>query len=292
MRVMIVDDSRTMRMLVKRALRSAGVEAEVVGEAEDGRQALEALPRIRPQIVLSDWNMPEMTGLELLREVRRRKYPVRFGFVTSQATAEMWKEAHEAGADFLVAKPFSPDTIRQAFEGDGKAVHSLAWEESPIGRRFTLPIEREVADMWRQLLNRPVRVKRHPNAQISERNAAALALYRDRAGALVGVVAADLELCAAAGAVLSLFPPTAVKAAVRDGQLPEGIWDNLVEVFNVSSRFFHAASKDFVHLDAVLRAGEAPPREDRRAMRTARQRASYAVDIAGYGAGVMGLWGW
>ena len=70
MRAIVVDDSRTMRALLKSVLREAGFE--VVAEAENGRDALSALARVGPvELMLLDWNMPVMDGYELLLEVRR-----------------------------------------------------------------------------------------------------------------------------------------------------------------------------------------------------------------------------
>jgi two-component system chemotaxis response regulator CheY len=64
-----------------------------------------------PYLVLSDWNMPEMNGIELLNELRRRQNGVRFGFVTTEATPEMRELALAQGALFLLAKPFTPKDL-------------------------------------------------------------------------------------------------------------------------------------------------------------------------------------
>ncbi|HJL19586.1 MAG TPA: response regulator [Sandaracinaceae bacterium LLY-WYZ-13_1] len=119
MKVLIVDDSKAMRMIVKRALRSAGVEAEV-SEAENGRQALDALlGSSLPDVVLCDWNMPEMNGLELLRRIGEENIRVKLGFVTSESTEEMRSQARQAGAEFLISKPFTPDALRQQLDALG-----------------------------------------------------------------------------------------------------------------------------------------------------------------------------
>jgi two-component system chemotaxis response regulator CheY len=67
--------------------------------------------------VLSDWNMPHMTGVEVLRQLRANGNAVPFGFVTSEGTPEMKSQAEEAGALFLVTKPFTADTFRDALTG-------------------------------------------------------------------------------------------------------------------------------------------------------------------------------
>ena len=70
MDILLVDDSKTMRMLVQRAIRQAGYRSLAIGEAENGVQALESMQKEKPKLVLSDWNMPEMSGIQLLQSLR------------------------------------------------------------------------------------------------------------------------------------------------------------------------------------------------------------------------------
>lgn len=107
--IMIVDDSKAMRLILRRTLRQAGFTALSVVEATNGKEALELIVQSPPDLVLSDWNMPEMTGLELLMELRRRENRVRFGFVTTEGSEDMRATAAAAGALFLIAKPFGPE---------------------------------------------------------------------------------------------------------------------------------------------------------------------------------------
>lgn len=112
MRVLVADDSTVMRRIVVRTMRQAGFDVSDIVEASDGRQAYETVMTDEPDLVLSDWNMPEMTGIESLRAIRAAGSSVLFGFVTSEGSEEMRAEAAEAGAAFLIAKPFTADTFR------------------------------------------------------------------------------------------------------------------------------------------------------------------------------------
>lgn len=112
MRVLVADDSMVMRRIVVRTLRQAGFDVSDIVEASDGRQAYETVMSEEPDLVLSDWNMPEMTGIESLRAIRAAGSNVLFGFVTSEGSEEMRAEAAAAGAAFLIAKPFTADTFR------------------------------------------------------------------------------------------------------------------------------------------------------------------------------------
>ena len=114
MRILIVDDSRAMRMIVRRTLRQAGYGDHTVEEATNGREAQEAIQASPPDLVLSDWNMPEMTGIELLEALRAAGDQTKLGFVTSQGTPEMRQWANEAGALFLITKPFTADHFKDA----------------------------------------------------------------------------------------------------------------------------------------------------------------------------------
>jgi len=114
MDILLVDDSRTMRMIVQRAIRQAGYRGLIIGEAENGAQALEQLRGEQPKLVLSDWNMPEMSGIDFLHQLRKERNLVPFGFITAEASTEIRKLAMTAGATFLISKPFSPEEVQMA----------------------------------------------------------------------------------------------------------------------------------------------------------------------------------
>ena len=106
MKVLIVDDSRVMRMMVRRTLRQAGLDKFDVQEAENGALGLAAVKANHPDLILSDWNMPEMSGIDFLRHVREAGITTAFGLVTSEGSAEARAEAMREGANFLIQKPF------------------------------------------------------------------------------------------------------------------------------------------------------------------------------------------
>jgi two-component system chemotaxis response regulator CheY len=116
MDILLVDDSKTMRMLVQRAIRQAGYRSLSFGEAENGVQALESMHQDKPKLVLSDWNMPEMSGIELLQSLRNQGNKTPFGFITSESSAEIKDMAISNGASFLLTKPFNPEDVQAALE--------------------------------------------------------------------------------------------------------------------------------------------------------------------------------
>ena len=116
MRVLIVDDSRVMRQIMMRTLRQAGYSGHEILEAADGREALEQVRDQAPDLILSDWNMPVMDGLEFLQTLRRGGATTPFGFVTSEVSASMATLADEAGADFVITKPFTVESFRESLD--------------------------------------------------------------------------------------------------------------------------------------------------------------------------------
>jgi two-component system chemotaxis response regulator CheY len=117
MKVLVADDSRVMRQIVIRTLRQAGYDWWDIIEATDGVEALDVVaadPELA--LVLSDWNMPNMTGIELLRAMRQQGSDLPFGFVTSEGSTEMREQAEAAGALFLIAKPFSAEVFRDTID--------------------------------------------------------------------------------------------------------------------------------------------------------------------------------
>lgn len=119
MKILVTDDSKAMRMIVIRTMRQAGFDGHEFVEAEDGAAALALIREDPPDLVLSDWNMPEMTGLELKLALDEAGIDVPFGFITSETTPEMRERAIAAGARFLLAKPFTVETFQEVLGAVG-----------------------------------------------------------------------------------------------------------------------------------------------------------------------------
>jgi two-component system chemotaxis response regulator CheY len=114
MKILVADDSKAMRMIVVRTLRQAGFTGYEIIEAENGREALDITRAQDVDLVLSDWSMPEMTGIELLKALRGSGSTVPFCFVTSEGSDEMRRLAEQAGAMALIAKPCTAESFADA----------------------------------------------------------------------------------------------------------------------------------------------------------------------------------
>lgn len=116
MKILVVDDFSTMRRIVRNLLKELGFSN--VQEAEDGVDALKKLRAESFDFVVSDWNMPNMTGIDLLREIRKdaalKHLPVLM--VTAEAKRENIVEAAQAGASGYVVKPFTATTLDEKLQ--------------------------------------------------------------------------------------------------------------------------------------------------------------------------------
>lgn len=114
MKILIVDDSAVMRKLIARSIRQAGYGGAEVVEAEDGVDALSVAKSEQPDLILADWNMPNLTGIEMLCALREGGDQVRVGFVTSETSTETKLSAQKAGASFFLSKPIDTDKLEAA----------------------------------------------------------------------------------------------------------------------------------------------------------------------------------
>jgi len=116
MRVLVVDDFSTMRKIVKNILRQIGFTNIV--EADDGSTAWEVLNKDNIEFIVSDWNMPIMTGIDLLRKVRASEEyaDIPFLMVTAEAQQENIIEAVQAKVSNYIVKPFTPETLGQKID--------------------------------------------------------------------------------------------------------------------------------------------------------------------------------
>jgi two-component system chemotaxis response regulator CheY len=113
MKILVVDDFATMRRIITNVLRQIGFENIV--EAEDGTKALQVLEQEAIDFVVTDWNMPEMSGLDLLKAIRSRgeKSDLPVLMVTAEALQENIVAAARAGVNNYIVKPFDAKTLSE-----------------------------------------------------------------------------------------------------------------------------------------------------------------------------------
>jgi two-component system chemotaxis response regulator CheY len=115
MKVLVVDDSQIMRRIMSGALTKAGVETVI--EASDGQEAIESIGSESDiNLVLMDWNMPNMTGIEALRKIRADGNKVPIVMVTTESEKDKVLEAIKSGANDYLAKPFGPKDLQEKLD--------------------------------------------------------------------------------------------------------------------------------------------------------------------------------
>jgi two-component system, chemotaxis family, chemotaxis protein CheY len=129
--VLVVDDSRTMRMVIIKTIKACGFQVGQFFEAANGNEALDALKNDWVDLVITDYNMPDMDGLTLISEMKNDEElkNVPAVMVTTEGSQERIKEFTEKGAVDYIKKPFSPEGIREKLrlimgetqDGDGSA---------------------------------------------------------------------------------------------------------------------------------------------------------------------------
>ena len=121
LQILIVDDMKTMRLMVKSSLKKLGFENFY--EAADGVEATQVLAKKPINFIISDWNMPEMTGLELLQKCRssNRYQTIPFIMLTAEQDTHQVREAVESGVDSYIIKPFSHEIFKERLDAVLKA---------------------------------------------------------------------------------------------------------------------------------------------------------------------------
>jgi two-component system chemotaxis response regulator CheY len=115
-KVLVVDDFPTMRRIVKNLIKQVGFES--IDEAEDGQQAWNKLKSGNFGLILCDWNMPKMEGIDLLKNIRQDAAlkDIPFIMITAEAEKEKVIEALKAGVDNYIVKPFTAEVLREKLE--------------------------------------------------------------------------------------------------------------------------------------------------------------------------------
>lgn len=114
-RVLVVDDSNVMRQIIKNNLKQLGFKPENISDADDGSSGLKKASDETFDLIVSDWNMPKMTGIDFLKAVRAddKLKGIPFLMVTSETEKEKIVEAVQAGVSQYIVKPFNANQLEE-----------------------------------------------------------------------------------------------------------------------------------------------------------------------------------
>lgn len=291
MDILLVDDSRVMRQLVRRTLRQAGYDVGQVTEAENGQDALTKLKSFKPDLVLSDWNMPTMNGFELLTALRAENNQVPLGFVTSESTPAMKAKAAGGGALFLLTKPFTAEDFRRVLIAAGlKPGNAITAADREVVADGAIAAfnDKLLAKLLSNLINAPVNVVPGPKL-VTAVTPCISVTWIDPADKLLYAGFCELPVAVYLGAVMGMRPPAVVKEMLRERVLPDTARADAYEVFNVLSRAFNDAGSVHVRLkDITFPPTPALPLA-LQTERTSKSRLDFTVTVQGHGSGKLSL---
>lgn len=254
MNILIVDDSKAMRMIVRRTLRQAGYGKHQTFMAENGREAVKVMAKNRIDLVLSDWNMPVMNGLQFLQFLRSRNNRVRFGFVTTEGTPDMRAKAMAAGAQFVIVKPFTAqtfeDTLGPLF---GEARQAGPQHNAPVSMGtdmggILLPDAESVVSLLSGVLPRPPEAVDWRSPPLLS-TPVATGIYTSRELGEEAAVVMDVSLAACVAGAINMAPPGVVKDQLRSRTLPAELVGSINEFFNLLARIFNASDGRRIKLE-------------------------------------------
>ena len=130
LKFLVVDDSRAIQAIVRRAIANCGYEPLEIQTAIDGEQALDIIENFVPDLVITDWHMPKVSGLEMVQALRQMGHKnIRVGFVTTEKSPALLDQAISNGAMFILHKPFNDAELAAAVISSIKDLAVLAHPE-------------------------------------------------------------------------------------------------------------------------------------------------------------------
>ena len=131
LKFLIVDDSKAMQTIVKRILTNAGYADHDFRFSDDGEGAIREIVQWKPDMVLLDWHMPGISGLQVLRKIQELEIDTKIGLITAEKNASSIEQAKQAGAVFVVHKPFTNKELKESL------ITALADVSTPSSKTIT-----------------------------------------------------------------------------------------------------------------------------------------------------------
>jgi CheY-like chemotaxis protein len=229
-RFLIVDDSRAIQAIIRRVLEACGYPAVEVRTAMNGEAALDAMGEFKPHLVITDWHMPRMSGLEMLQTMRQQgRSGIKVGLVTTETSPTMLTEAQRNGAVFVLNKPFKDieliDCVLAAVPVDGVTTTEPAEvPEAPAG----LVVTEECKGLIQSLMNGiPFRLlEQEPLAAHALTSQNLIGLYGGRSKPVTAIAVLDMNAVCILGGGGSKQAPAVVKQAIQQGVATEAMVSN------------------------------------------------------------------
>lgn len=245
MKFLIVDDSPAMQTIIRRSLEKAGYQDNDFRMAENGLVALDIIREWEPDLVISDWHMPEMDGIELIRALRREMLDIKVGLITTETSPKRNLEAREAGALFVVHKPFEVAELQKAIlpivqgsvEGE-KMLSSTAATQNTDS--LQMPAVSALSKMLEGFTDLPLRINATaPQAINYQYLPYVMGLFVDPASnAVKAICIMDLRAAALLGGSFTNATVEEVREVIKLKTLPKHYLDNVKRLLKMVSALF------------------------------------------------------
>ena len=224
-KILIVDDSLAVQAIVRRGILALGYDNIDIKKADNGLLALDIVRVWGPDIVLSDWHMPEMTGIELLKAINTEMLSIDVGLITTETSQVRIQEALDLGARFVVQKPFDFNRLHEAviplLQGSTDANNALvksqesqeSHENETLENPIQLPTMKDLSEFGSKVSNRPLTYRQLIGDEFKPVMPYVLGLYEDPSTNVVKAVALmDVNAACTFAACTGLFTDEEVLA--------------------------------------------------------------------------------
>ncbi len=296
MKFLIVDDSPAMQAIVRRALEKVGYEDLSFKTASDGVEALDIIRTWEPDLVISDWHMPNMSGIELLEEIKKQMLSIKVGLVTTETSSVRIVQAKEAGALFVVHKPFEINELQKAVlpivqgsvEGEKMLTESAASTMNEVISDLQMPTVSAIEKILDGFSSLDVKVTRTERTGINYKYLPyVLGLFSENdSDKIKAVCIMDLRATAILGGAFTGAKPEIVKATIESKTLSKGVLDNNKKLLKMmSALFYDPVSKQDLTLKSVNLIPKPFDRLDQLGSSSGEKRIDFKVSVDGYGEG-------
>ena len=291
LRVLVVDDSRAIQAIIARVLENAGLGPMVIETAGNGEQALRMVTAQPPNLVISDWHMPVVSGIEMLQTLRQLGGgTVKVGFVTTETAERHLDQARSNGAVFVINKPFKDeDLLREVQKALAERVQQLkAPPPPPAGTPAALESEAALTALDKlQMGQIPFRLIAAPGQALEDlklpHDLAVYALEGQKTPYALGIL--DVNACCILGGGGARLQPPPVRQAMQAGKPAP-------EMMQFADHFLRSAAGILCHAEGMgapaLRIVNLVPKpfDKLQALLVRnRGRSDYRIAVPGYGEG-------
>ena len=293
MKILIVDDSVAMQAIVRRGLEQFGYKQLKIKQANDGIEALESIGQWQPDIVLSDWHMPNMSGLELLIEVKKRELPIKIGIVTTVCDEERIELALEQGASFVLSKPFEDAALHKALlplmQGAFETEEILNTQTSKSSA-LVLPKLSQLEKVLHRFLHEEISLTELPVQKFShEKVPALLALFEDLETQKVRTVAMlDIRATCLFGGLKNELSAQKIDHYLTNKMISKHILDGCEQVMHSSAfAFLDRKTRKNLRLKCVSFVPKSFAKLEILYAKPKSERIDILCDMPGYQSGIM-----